>query len=245
MLRNERDKYEKFFKTFGNQIKYGIYNNFGKDKEFLQDLVMFYSSKEKKLVTLDEYVSRMPEDQKYIYYATGENEERIARLPQTELVAEKGYEILYFTKDVDEFAIKMLRSYKDKEFKSVTSGDLGIDEENQEEKEAGRKRATKSCLRLYEKCSLRQSEGCTGVQPAENSSGLLLRRRRSLHRNGKNSEYDAEQPEVEIKAEKILEINTSHPVFASSKRRMKATRKSSHCIRICCTTSLFDRRPPR
>ena len=88
---------------------------------------MFYSSKEKKLVTLDEYVSRMPEDQKYIYYASGESNERIEKLPQTELVAEKGYEILYFTEDIDEFAIKMLMTYKEKEFKSVSSGDLGIE----------------------------------------------------------------------------------------------------------------------
>ena len=93
---------------------------------------MFYSSKEKKLVTLDEYVSRMPEDQKYIYYASGESIERIEKLPQTELVSDKGYEILYFTDEIDEFAIKMLMNYKEKEFKSVSSGDLGIEEDQTE-----------------------------------------------------------------------------------------------------------------
>ena len=98
---------------------------------------MFYSSKEKKLVTLDEYVSRMPEDQKYIYYASGESIERIDKLPQTEFVSEKGYEILYFTEDIDEFAIKMLMNYKEKEFKSVSSGDLGIEgEDTKDESEA-------------------------------------------------------------------------------------------------------------
>src|SRR5699024_5736358 len=102
MLKNDRDKYEKFYKAFGRQLKFGVYNDFGANKEVLQDLLMFYSSTEKKLVTLDEYVSRMPEEQKYIYYAAGESNERIEKLPQTEAVAEKGYEILYFTEDVDE-----------------------------------------------------------------------------------------------------------------------------------------------
>ena len=95
---------------------------------------MFYSSKEKKLVTLDEYVSRMPEEQKYIYYASGESNERIEKLPQTEFVADKGYEILYFTDEIDEFAIKMLMNYKEKEFKSVSSGDLGIEDEETRQK---------------------------------------------------------------------------------------------------------------
>jgi molecular chaperone HtpG len=101
-------------------------------KEDLQDLLLFNSSKEKKLVTLDEYVTGMPEEQKFIYYASGESIDRIEKLPQTELVKDKGYEILYLTDDIDEFAVKMIAKYKDKEFKSVSSGDLGI--------EAGRER---------------------------------------------------------------------------------------------------------
>ena len=127
LLKDEREKYEQFYKSFGRQLKFGVYNDYGTHKELLQDLLMFYSSKEKKLVTLDEYVSRMPEDQKYIYYASGESIERIDKLPQTELVSDKGYEILYFTDDIDEFAIKMIMTYKEKEFKSVSSGDLGIE----------------------------------------------------------------------------------------------------------------------
>ena len=124
-----------FMNAFGRQLKYGVYSDFGQHKDDLQDLLMFYSSKEKKLVTLEEYVSRMPEDQKYIYYATGESNERIEKLPQTELVADKGYEILYFTDEIDEFAIKMLMNYKEKEFKSVSSGDLGFEEEQKETEE--------------------------------------------------------------------------------------------------------------
>ncbi|KHF33216.1 Chaperone protein HtpG [Paenibacillus sp. P1XP2] len=133
LLKDEREKYETFYKAFGRQLKFGVYNDYGMNKDMLSDLLMFTSSKEKKLVTLDEYVSRMPEDQKYIYYATGTSVERIEKLPQTELVLDKGYEILYFTDDIDEFAIKMLMNYKEKEFKSVSSGDLGIESEADEE----------------------------------------------------------------------------------------------------------------
>ena len=140
MLKNDREKYDEFYKNFGKQLKYGVYSDFGSNKDVLQDLLMFYSSTEKKLVTLDEYVSRMKEDQKYIYYATGESIEKIEKLPQTELVKDKGYEILYFTDDVDEFAIKMLMKYKEKEFKSVSSGDLGFESD---EKESARRNRRK------------------------------------------------------------------------------------------------------
>ena len=133
LLKNDREKYDSFYKSFGRQIKFGVYSDFGANKDMLQDLLMFYSSKEKTLVTLDEYIERMSEDQKYIYYATGESYDRIDKLPQTEMVADKGYEILYLTEDIDEFAIKMLMNYKEKEFKSVSSGDLGFEEENKED----------------------------------------------------------------------------------------------------------------
>src|SRR5699024_7560906 len=114
MLKNDRETYLQFYETLGRQLKYGVYSDFGQK----QDLLIFYSSTEKTLVSLAEYVERMPEDQKYIFYATGESNERIAKLPQTEMVADKGYEILYFTEDVDEFAIRMLMSYEEKEFKN-------------------------------------------------------------------------------------------------------------------------------
>ena len=106
-----------------------MYDNYGAEKDFLVDLILFYSSSEKKLVTLKEYVSRMKEDQKYIYYACGETVEKVDQLPQTELLKDKGYEILYFTEDVDEFAIKVLMKYDDKEFKSVSSSDLNLEDE--------------------------------------------------------------------------------------------------------------------
>jgi molecular chaperone HtpG len=122
-------------------------------KEDLQDLLMFYSSIEKKMVTLDEYVQRMKEDQKYIYYAAGESVERIEKLPQTELISDKGYEILYFTEDIDEFAIKMMMDYKEKQFKSVSEGDLGIDDE--EEKETEQEKSDDKALLAFMKEELK------------------------------------------------------------------------------------------
>src|SRR5690625_6576501 len=110
LQKNDREKYEKFYDAFGRQLKFGVYNNFGANKDDLQDLLMFYSSTEGKLVTLKEYVERMPEEQKYIYYSRGDSTDQIDKLPQTERVSEAGYEILYFTEDVDEFGIQMIRS---------------------------------------------------------------------------------------------------------------------------------------
>lgn len=134
MQKNDRENYEKFYSAFSRQLKFGVYNEFGKEKDFLSDLLMFVSSKEKKLVTLSEYVEKMPEEQKYIYYASGETVDKIEKLPQTEMVLDKGYEILYMTEDVDEFAISMLAKFMDKEFKSVSSGDLDLGEdENKDE----------------------------------------------------------------------------------------------------------------
>ena len=128
-------------------MKYGVYSDYGVNKDTLQDLLLFSSSKEKKLVSLDEYVSRMPEDQKYIYYASGESIERIEKLPQIEGVLDKGYEVLYFTEDIDEFAIKMIMNYKEKEFKSISSGDLGIEDSEDKEKTKQKTTITKSCLK--------------------------------------------------------------------------------------------------
>ena len=170
LLKNEREKYEDFYDAFGRQLKYGVYSDFGQHKDDLQDLLMFYSSKEKKLVTLAEYVSRMPEDQKYIYYATGESNERIDKLPQTELVSDKGYEILYFTDEIDEFAIKMLMNYKEKEFKSVSSGDLGFEEEQKETEEEVKE--NKELLTFYERDFGWKSKGCSCIKKIEKPSSL-------------------------------------------------------------------------
>ena len=143
MLNTSREEYEDFFKDFGLSLKFGLYNSFGQLKEELQDLLLFYSSSEKKLVTLKEYVSRMKEDQKYIYYATGSSVNQIEKLPQIELLLDKGYEVLYMTDEVDDFLIRMIRTYQEKEFRSASGEDLGL-EETEEEKEEFEKKASEN-----------------------------------------------------------------------------------------------------
>ncbi len=215
LLKNDRETYEKFFESFGRQLKYGVYSDFGTHKDVLQDLLLFYSSKEKKLVTLEEYVSRMPEDQKYIYYASGDSVERIDKMPQTELVAEKGYEILYFTDEIDEFAIKMLMTYKEKEFKSVSSGDLGIEEEENQEEKAAEVTENKELFGYMK-------EVLTGKVKDVRISKRLKSHPVCLSTDG---EVTIEMEKIlsmmpgneNVKADKVLEINVNHEVFKSLK----------------------------
>lgn len=215
LMKNEREKYEKFFEGFGRQLKYGVYDKFGMNKDLLQDLLMFYSSKEKKMVTLDEYVSRMPEEQKYIYYASGETNERIEKLPQIELVSEKGYEILYFTDDIDEFAIKVLTTYKEKEFKSVSSGDLGIESDENENNSDIQESENKE---LFEKMKNILADKVKEVKVSKrlknhpvclaNDGELSIEMEKILKAMPNNQD---------IQADKILEINVNHEVFKSLK----------------------------
>lgn len=214
LLKDDREKYEAFFQSFGRQLKFGVYSDFGSNKETLQDLLMFYSSKEKKLVTLDEYVSRMPEDQKYIYYASGESIERIEKLPQTELVADKGYEILYFTDDIDEFAIRMLMSYKEKEFKSVSSGDLGI-EEQADEKET-REQSENQELFDYMKNALGDKVKAVRVSKRLKSHPVCLTTEGDVSIEMEKV-LQAMPNSQNVKADKVLEINVNHEVFGSLK----------------------------
>lgn len=215
LQRKEREKYEEFYQSFGRQLKYGVYNDFGANKELLQDLIMFYSSKEKKLVTLDEYVSRMPEDQKYIYYASGESIERIEKLPQAEFVSEKGYEILYFTEDIDEFAIKMLMTYKEKEFKSISSGDLGIEgEENKDDSESTETENKE--LFDYMKNILADKVKDVRISKRLKSHPVCLATEGDI--SIEMEKILAAMPNNQnIKADKVLEINNNHEVFQSLK----------------------------
>ncbi|EJE7235528.1 molecular chaperone HtpG [Clostridium sporogenes] len=215
LLKKEREKYEKFYESFGRQLKYGVYSDFGSNKEILQDLLMFYSSKEKKMVTLDEYVSRMPEDQKYIYYAVGESNERIEKLPQIEGVLDKGYEVLYFTDDIDEFAIKMLMNYKEKEFKSVSSGDLGIEGEEKENTSSSEDKENKE---LFES----MKDILSGKVKDVRASKRLKNHPVCLANEGELSiemekVLNAMPNNENIKADKVLEININHDVFKSLK----------------------------
>lgn len=215
LLKNEREKYEEFYKSFGRQLKYGVYSEFGANKELLQDLIMFYSSKEKMLVSLDEYVSRMSEEQKYIYYASGESIERIDKLPQAEFVSEKGYEILYFTEDIDEFAIKMLMTYKEKEFKSISSGDLGIEgEDNKSDSEADEKEYKE--IFDYMKGILADKVKDVRVSKRLKSHPVCLATEGDI--SIEMEKILAAMPDNQnIKADKVLEINKNHEVFQSLK----------------------------
>ncbi len=214
LLKNEREQYETFYKSFGRQLKFGTYNNYGMDKEDLQDLLMFYSSSEKNMVTLAEYVSRMKEDQKYIYYASGDSIERIDKMPQTEMVLDKGYEILYFTEDVDEFAISMMMNYKEKEFKSVSGGDLGIEEEAKDEAKEAEDKSADIFKAMKEELGSKVKD-------------VRLSKRLKTHPVCLTSEgsVSIEMEKVlntmpdspGISAEKILEINKNHDVYTALK----------------------------
>lgn len=222
LMKDDRETYEKFYSGFGRQLKFSVYNEFGREKELVQDLILFYSIKEKKLVSLKEYIEKMPEDQKFIYYACGESNEKIEKLPQTELVKDKGYDILCFTDDIDEFAIKMLGKYEEKEFKSVSSGDLGFETEaKQEESEENKE------IFLFMKDALggkvKDVKASTRLKshPVCITSGGEL----SIEMEKVLNSMPADQ---KVKAERVLEINVDHPVFekikelfASDKEKLK------------------------
>lgn len=211
MLKNDREKYEEFFKNFGLQLKYGVYNGFGTNKELLQDLLLFYSSSEQKLVTLEEYVSRMKEDQKYIYYAGGESREQIEKLPQTELVKEKGYEILYLTDDVDEFALQMMHDYNEKEFKSVSASDLDLDTE-EEKKEFEKQAEENKDLLTFMKDALDGKVKAVVLSKRLKSHPVCLSNEGMLSIEMEKV-LNAMPNDQKVKAERVLEINASHPIF--------------------------------
>ncbi|MGI6513912.1 MAG: molecular chaperone HtpG [Syntrophomonadales bacterium] len=222
MLNNEREAYEKFFKNFGLQLKWGVYNNFGAHKELLKPLLMFHSSREKKLVTIEEYISRMKEDQKYIYYACGKNIDSIDRLPQTELVKDKGYEILYLVDDIDEFALKMLHDYDGKEFKSVSSGDLGL--ETEEEKESAQKQAEDyKELFTFMKEALNGKAKEVRLSPRLKSHPVCLTSEGALSLEMEKV-LNSLPSEHKVKADRILEINAGHPIFETLNKLYEADR---------------------
>lgn len=206
LLQNERDKYEIFFKNFGRTIKYGVYSEWGAQKDFLKDLLIFYSSKEKKMVTLAEYVSKMVKDQKYIYYATGDNLELIDKLPQAEFAKEKKYEILYLTDEIDEFAIKILSSYQDKEFKSVSSGE-DIEQVKDKKKDDQYKKLfafMKDVLKDKVK-EIKVSNRLRSHPVCITNEGALSIEMEKVLKMMPNAES--------VKVDRVLEINTNHDMF--------------------------------
>lgn len=224
MEKNNRDDYMEFFKSFGLQIKYGLYESFGAKKDLLKDLVMYYSSGEKQLVTLAEYISRMKEDQKYIYYASGGSVEKIDQLPQTELLKDKGIEILYLTEDIDEFTLQVLHDYDEKEFKSVSSEDLEIDE-TKEEKEAAEKQAEENKNMLtFIKEGLGDKVTEVKLSQRLKSHPVCLTTKGGLSLEMEKV-LNAMPNDEQIKAERVLEINSSHPIFTALTKAYEANKE--------------------
>ena len=207
MLKDERDSYETIYRSFGRQLKLCALNNYGANKEKVQDLLLFYSSREKKLVTLDEYVARMPESQKFIYYATGETVDAIDHLPQTELVKEHDYEMLYFTDNTDAFIPNLFVQYKDKPFRSVVDGELELDDEKKPDE-------TERC-----KDDFAFMKEVLGDKVTEIKASTKLKTHPVCLSSGQGLTFEMEkyfaavQPDLNMKAQRILEINVDHPAF--------------------------------
>ena len=222
LLENDREKYETFYKAFGLQLKYGAVSDYGMHKEAVQDLLLFWSAKEDKLVSLHEYVAAMPEDQAAIYYVAGENRARLAQLPQTELVRDKGYDILYFTDDVDEFVAQILMKFEDKEFKNVATDDLGLQSDEDKEKAEQAREEAKDVLAFVKEAlgekvkDVRLSQTLKShpvVLTPDPESGLSFEMEKYLNRVS---------PEGALKAGRILELNPEHAAFAALSRAVEA-----------------------
>lgn len=217
LLKNDREKYEKFYSVFGLQFKFGIYQSYGAANETLKDLLMFPSSFDGKNVTLKEYVSRMKEDQKEIYYACGETKERIEMLPQLEKIKDKGYEVLYFTQDVDEFAIKVMINYDGKPFKSISDADLDLDTEEEKEEAKKLDEENKDMFAFMQEAiadkvkTVRLSKKLKTHPVCLSSDGsITIEMEKVLNAMPQNDGN-------KVKAEKAMEINPNHPIFEKLK----------------------------
>lgn len=213
MLKNERETYEEFFKNFGLQLKFGIYNSYGMLKDKLQDLLLYYSAIQKKYITLKEYVDAMKEDQKEIFFASGESNEKIDHLPTVEMLKDKGFDILYLTDNVDEFCIQMLRDYQEKPFKNINQGDLDIENED-EKKELEKVNEDNKDLLETLKDALKEQ-----VQDVKISSRLKTHPVCLVSGEGVSFEMEKvlnQMPDGQnIKAGRILEINPHHSIFVA------------------------------
>ncbi len=215
MCQNDREKYEEFWKSFGRVLKFGVYSDYGAHKDVLTDLLIFYSAKEEKMVTLEEYAAAMPENQKYIYFASSDSIERAAKLPNTEAVLDHDFDVLLCTDDVDEFALQIIRDYKEKAFKNVGSGNLEL--ETEEEKEAAKTSAEENKGLLE---AIKDALG--GKVKAVKTSAVLKEHPVALSSDGPVSiEMEKVLKNMPgnngVTSEKVLEINENHEVFAALK----------------------------
>jgi molecular chaperone HtpG len=234
LMESDPEKYETFFKSFGAQLKYGIMNGYGINKDMLSDLIMFYSSKTQKLTSLSQYVKDMPGEQKYIYYACGESVLMLEKLPQAERVLRKEYAILYMTDSIDEFVVKTIAKFGEKEFRSVNDDDLGL--ESDDEKKESERRETENrelldalkdaldgkvaAVRLSRK--LRSHPVCLTTQ-----GGVSIEMERYF------ASIQSDGPEGGVRAERVLEINAEHPVFETLKKLFSEDRGAlDRCARL-------------
>ncbi len=212
LLRTDREKYEQMFGEFGLQLKFGIYNEFGRNKDELKDLIMFKSSFENKMVTLAEYVSRMKEEQKEIYYAAGDSITRLENLPQTEAIKDKGFEILYMTDSVDEFAVQTLLEYDGKPFKSVSSGDLDLDTE-EEKQDATKKTEENKDMFAFMQETLKDKIKEVKISNRLKSHPVCISSEGQISVEMEKILNQIPNSNQKVSAEKVLEINSNHPIF--------------------------------
>ena len=208
MMKDDREGYETFWKNFGRQIKFGVTANYGAGKDLLSDLLLFYASTEKKLVTLEEYVGRMKEDQKYIYYAAGETLDKVDKLPQTELLKDKGIEILYFTEDIDEFCAQVVRDKDGKELRSILDQEIEEGAEKKAEEAADSHKAAFDFVKEALGGKVKEVKASTRLK----SHPVCLTAGEGLSFEMEKY-FQAVQPDSPIKADRILELNVEHPVF--------------------------------
>ena len=218
MLRENREDYNSFFKTFGVQLKYGVYNNFGQDKDKLKDLVMFYSAKEEKLITISEYVSKMPEDQANIYYASGSSIEKIKALPQVEQVLDKDYDILYLNEYVDEFCITALQDYEGKTFINVSNNDLDLESDEEKEESKKNNEENSDLLKAMKEELKEVSEVRFSNKLKSHPVCLTTKGDVSIEMQ---KVFNAMPNDLGIKAETVLEINEKHPISSKLKELFK------------------------
>lgn len=222
LLNNDRQTYEEFYQSFGLTLKFGVYNDYGQKKELLQDLLLFHSSKENKLVTLKEYTERMKDGQQHIYFASGESIAKIDKMPQTEVLKEKGFEILYLTENVDEFALRMMMNYDGKDFKSVSDGDLDISISEEEKEKTKKKEEEMKELLSFMKDSLEGKVKEVKLSERLKSHPVCLSTGSGLSIEMEKVINSMPVGEEKVSAEKILEINKDHEVLDVIKKTFDA-----------------------
>lgn len=232
ILRDDREKYESLWNIFGRSLKYGLLDQYGANKDDLKNLLLYWSDKEQKPISLNEYTEAMGTDQQYIYYASGDNRGKLSGLPQMERIRSRGYDVLLFTDTVDDFVVQTLRTYNEKEFRSIQAEDLGLDSE-EEKKAMEEQQASEQELLAFMKETL-----------GDKVSEIVLSNNLGSHavavRPGEGISFEMEKyfarvnPEMPMKADRILELNPAHPVFTALK-----TAKATDLDRAACYTELL------